>query len=172
MSGLATSKNMTSSLGTVVLHVALASACLVRAHPAAAEQIPAAEAPKGEVPGRHALRRVTGHSLDEHVRLLTQRLDLDARQQAALRTLLVSQHEQVKQIWADVSMPAADHVSATRAITDRTGDQIRAMLTDEQKAKFGAAHPRRDAEKSAHPDVDYWLRLTSPRAAKDAKTAN
>jgi protein CpxP len=170
MSGLATSKNLTSRLGTVVLHLALATACLVCAHPAAAEQIPAAEGRKAEAPERHALGRVTGHSLEEHVRLLTKRLDLGARQQAELRTLLVSQREQVKQIWADVSMPAADRVGATRAITDRTGDQIRAMLTDEQKAKFSAAHPRRDAENSAHPDVDYWLRLTSPRTAKDAKS--
>jgi len=48
-------------------------------------------------------------------------------------------------VWNDTSLAAANRVSATRIISDRTADRIRAILTEEQKAKYNKARKPRAA---------------------------
>jgi hypothetical protein len=112
----------------------------------------------------HAQRHAPKNSLEDRVKLLTKELDLDAKQQAELRKLLEGQRDQVKKVWDDTSLPAANRVGATQAISDRTGDAIRSMLNEEQKKKYNSAKPPRDAtEGSPRPDVEYWM---NPAKAK------
>jgi hypothetical protein len=98
--------------------------------------------------------------------LLARSLDLDASQQARLRELLESQRQQLRQLWADPGVSGTDRVGPTLAIFDRTRDQIRAMLTDEQKKKYPAAAPR-ELTAPAQADPEHWLRLMQPASGSD-----
>src|SRR3954469_6792221 len=65
-------------------------------------------------------------SLDRRVSLLTAELDLDAHQQSEVRRILEGQRDAVLKVWNDNSTPAANRVNATKTISERTADQIRA----------------------------------------------
>lgn len=96
--------------------------------------------------------------------MLSKGLDLDARQQDELRNILRNQAEQLRRVRADPAIPGADRMGAMRAILDRTGDRIRAMLNDEQRLKYQAARPALGAETAQRPDVEHWMQLTRPKA--------
>jgi hypothetical protein len=105
--------------------------------------------------------------LEDRVRTLSHALDLDARQQSELRKALVSQREEVRRIWGDASMPAANRISATRAISDKTEDRIRALLNDEQKNKYNPPRqPREAAADSAEPTVEDWMNAGKPKSTR------
>jgi hypothetical protein len=188
MSGQAKRTNMTWRPGKSVLRLALASTWLAFAHAAAAEQAsavapkkedptvegpapegPTVTVPRAEMPRRHARRGATTHGIEERVRLLARGLDLDAKQQAELRRLLESQRDQIKRVWADGSIPAEDHVGATRAILETTRERIRAMLNDEQRKKYPAARSPRDPS-PGQPDVEQWMRLTQPKPGQGTES--
>jgi len=98
-------------------------------------------------------------ALEQRITLLTAELGLDAQQQAQVRRILEDQREQVMTVWNDSSLPAANRVSATRVIGDRTADRIRAILTEEQKAKYHQARkPREPGENSPSPSVEEWMK--------------
>ena len=127
--------------------------CCLAAH--AATEVQAAS---GEPQARRASHQHSGHTLEDRVRILTQWLNLDAMQQTELRKVLQGQREQVKSLWSDTSVPAAYRISATQAISDKTGDQIRELLNEEQKKKFNPPRPPRDATAaSARPNVEDWM---------------
>jgi len=103
-------------------------------------------------------------ALEQRVTLLAAELSLDAQQQAQVRRILEDQREQVMRVWNDSSLPAANRVSATRVIGDRTADRIRAILTEEQKAKYYQAPKPRDAgENSASPSVEEWMKAAAAK---------
>lgn len=103
-------------------------------------------------------------AVEQRVALLAAELNLDARQQAEVRKVLEDQRRQVMKVWNDTAVPAAYRVSATRAISDRTGDRIRALLNEEQKAKYNPPRkPREPMEGSATPSVEDWMKATSPK---------
>ena len=54
----------------------------------------------------------------------------------ALRKVLEGQREQVQRIWTEGSVSGAERVAATRELNRRVADQIRAILTDEQRRKY------------------------------------
>lgn len=131
----------------------------------AANAVTEVQGASGESHARGAAHQHSGHTLDDRVRILTQWLGLDATQQNELRKVLEGQREQVRSLWSDTSVPAAYRISATQAISDRTGDQIRAMLNEEQKKKFNPPRPPRDeTAASARPNVEDWM--DAPNAGK------
>jgi len=100
--------------------------------------------------------------LEQRITLLTAELSLDAQQQAQVRRILEDQREQVMAVWNDSSLPAASRVSATRVIGDRTADRIRAILTEEQKAKYHKARkPREPGENPPSPSVEAWMKAAA-----------
>jgi hypothetical protein len=120
----------------------------------------APDAPPSTRPApRHATPRpAAGSALDERVRLLAKELDLDAAQQAGVKRILEEQRAQVVRVWSDTSVPAAQRVNATQAISNRTADQIRALLNDEQKKKFSAPRqPRDPSEVTPGTSVEDWM---------------
>jgi hypothetical protein len=133
---------------------------------AAANAVTEVQGVSGEPQARGAARQHSGHTLEDRIRILTQWLNLDATQQAELRKVLEGQREQVRSLWSDTSVPAAYRISATQAISDKTGDQIRALLNEEQKKKFNPPRPPRDAD-SARPNVEDWM--NAPNANKQRK---
>lgn len=142
--------------GTSALALALAVGGLVGAQVSADVQPSTAKAASTQAP----LHR-KGLSLEDHVNILTKALDLDVKQQAELRRLLENQREQIRNLWDDTSVPPADRVNATRVISNRTADRIRAMLNDEQKKKYNPPpQPHEAAPDSSSRTVDEWMKAT------------
>ena len=120
--------------------------------PATASVPPAATAPHPE------------SALQRRVTLLAVELGLDAQQQSAVGRILEDQRRQVMNVWNDASVPAAYRVNATRTISDRTGDRIRALLTDAQKEKYNKPRkPRQAPADTPALSVEDWMKATSPR---------
>ena len=80
--------------------------------------------------------------LDRRIALLARELDLDAAQKLKVRAVLEGQREQILRVWQDESLPGALRVARTQAISERTEDGIRALLTDAQRQKY--LKPRTD----------------------------
>src|SRR5258708_4312770 len=81
-------------------------------------------------------------SLDERVHLVAKELDLDANQQARLKSILLAQRAEVTKAWNDPSVPAAVRIATTQAISEKTAERIRGVLNDEQRGKYAKAHQR------------------------------
>jgi Spy/CpxP family protein refolding chaperone len=153
--------NASRWIGRPVQHfvLALAAGGIISARAATDGQDPA-----GDVPHHQTRRHHRGHSLDDRVGALSRALDLDPKQQSELRKVLEGQREQVMKVWNDTSVPAAYRVAATRAISDKTADQIRELLTDEQKKKYNPPkQPREAAHGSSTASVEPWM---SPAKAR------
>jgi len=147
---------------SLTLVFVLASACLGAVHAADDAEDSAGGAPSRPVP-RHA---AAGSSLEGRVQVLSKFLDLDVTQQSELRKVLENQREQVRKVWSDSSVPAAYHVGATRAISDKTADQIRALLNEEQRKKYNPPRqPREAAADSTKRSVEDWMNATRPKPA-------
>jgi hypothetical protein len=138
-----------------------ATACayaLVMLQSDAAAEPAAADGQAGSAPMQHE------SALAQRVTLLSAELGLSAQQQAQVRRILEDQREQVMRVWNDSSLAAANRVSATRTIGDRTADRIRAILTEEQKAKYHHARkPRGAEENSASPSVEEWMKAAAEK---------
>jgi hypothetical protein len=111
----------------------------------------------------HAQHRVY-MSLDERIAAYTRELKLDAKQQSQLRALLLQQRKRVLEVWDDTSLPAAQRIHATRAIGDATADNIRAMLTEEQRRKYNPPRPpRNNTAQPGAPTVADWINAATAR---------
>ena len=109
-----------------------------------------------------ATRHRVGSSLEDRVRTLTKALDLDARQQAELKKVLEAQRDEVTRIWDDESMPPANRVVATQAVSDTTADRIRALLNDQQKKKY--TPPKQPHEPASDGrSVEEWMDAANPK---------
>lgn len=131
--------------------------------PASAGSAPAAaNAPQAAAAKPATSMQQRQPALDQRIALMTAELGLDEQQQATLRRILVNQRLQIMKLWSDTSMPPASRVGATRVISNQTGDQIRAMLTDEQKAKYN--QPRKPHDASNDPgarSVEDWMKAAN-----------
>jgi len=101
-------------------------------------------------------RRARRGGLDHRVALLTSALDLDARQQTALRKVLLDQRAQVQRIWSDESLPSANRVALTKAASRQAADRIRALLTPEQRKKYDPPQAG-PAPAVANAHVEDWM---------------
>ena len=101
-------------------------------------------------------------ALEQRITLMSTELGLDERQRGELRKILINQRMQIMRLWSDTSVPAASRVGATRVISEQTGDQIRALLNEEQKVKYN--HPRKPRDATADPNarsVEDWMNAAS-----------
>jgi Spy/CpxP family protein refolding chaperone len=101
--------------------------------------------------------RVPGSQLEDRVKMFAKALDLDASQQSQLRKILLGQRETVRKIWRDPSLSPAERAPATRAANERTGDEIREILNDEQRQKYNTAVPAVAADQADQRRVEQWL---------------
>ncbi len=110
---------------------------------------------------RHVVRhRSAALALDDRVQLMAKELDLDATQQAELKGILLNQRAQVLEVWNNSSVPAALRISATQAISEQTGDRIRAMLTDAQREKYIKSRPHDTPVGAPGSDLQKWMTAT------------
>jgi hypothetical protein len=107
------------------------------------------------VPGRHVHRRASASSIDSRVKLLTTELKLTPQQQQSVRKILEDQRQQVARTWSDATVPSAVRVKTTQSIGDHTADQIRALLTDEQRSRY--IKPRQPGTGATKADAEQWM---------------
>ena len=108
-------------------------------------------------PAHPPTSRVPGSQLEDRVKMFAKALDLDASQQSQLRKILLGQRETVRKIWRDPSLSPAERAPATRAANERTGDEIREILNDEQRQKYNTAVPAVAADQADQRRVEQWL---------------
>ena len=129
----------------------------------AAEEI---SGPGTETAPPHAARQHSRQppvsTLDQRMQLLTKELDLDARQQESVRTILLLQRAQVIKAWSDSSVPAAIRVSALQGISEGTAERIRSVLTDAQREKYLKWRPHETPVGAPGGDVEKWMKLAQP----------
>ena len=115
--------------------------------------------------GQRPVASVASHRrtpLERRVQLLAAELDLDAVQQVKVRALLEGQREQVQRVWSNTATPPAVRVNNTQVIGERTADQIRALLTEEQRKKYNLSHQRESAE-VGKVSVETWMNATQAK---------
>jgi hypothetical protein len=100
-------------------------------------------------------RARVGGSLQHRVDVLSKALQLDARQRSQLLTILESQRQTVNMIWSDPALLPAERTPATRALQERTANQIRDILSEEQKQRYNPPKPQGVAPPS--PNVADWM---------------
>lgn len=83
--------------------------------------------------GRHGMGR---QSVDDHVKMLAEKLNLTEDQQARVKSILVGQHQQMRAIMDDSSLSQEDKKSKMHSLRDATHSKIRDILNDDQKQKF------------------------------------
>jgi hypothetical protein len=136
----------TMAIGAIVIPaIGSASSADVGASPAAG----ASPAPRAAAHAR------AGRSLEHRVDVLSKALQLDARQRAELLTILDNQRAAVAGIWHNPGLLPAERTPATRAVEERTADQIRAILSDEQKKLFNPPKPH--GTESPASNVADWM---------------
>ena len=94
--------------------------------------------------------------------LMTKELNLDARQQDSIRTLLLLQRSEMIKAWSDPSVPAAVRISAVQGISERTADRIRSVLTDAQREKYIKWRPHETPVGAPGGDVEKWMKPAQP----------
>ena len=146
-----------STWGRTALGCALALGGVVVTHAADEEQAPAVAVPAHPAPRSHAHRTV-GATLDNRVQLMAKELDLDASQQAALKSILLTQRAEVAKVWNDPSVPATVRVATTQAVSEKTVERIRAILNEEQREKYIKDHRRDVPVGTPGSDVQKWMK--------------
>ena len=129
---------------------------------AAAED--AAVTPSSGKPFRASGRVRTGGTLQHRVDVLSKALQLDARQRTELLAILERQRQAVSKIWSDPAMLPAERTPATMALQERTANQIRAILSEEQKKLYNPPKPQ--GAETPPPNVEEWMRKQTRTQAR------
>lgn len=96
--------------------------------------------------------------LEWRVSTLAKALDLNEAQQAQLRTVLEWQRQQVRKVWNDSAVPPDYRVTVAHAISDRTAEQIRGLLNEQQRNKYKLPRqPRPAAAGEGQRTVEDWM---------------
>jgi len=121
----------------------LLAACLF-AMAALAQQNPPAQ-PSGD--DHHGGRMDMSHdmgvghdmgSVDDHLKKLTEKLNLTADQQTKVKAILEGQHQEMQTVMKDKSLSMDDKHAKMKTMHDSAHAKVRELLTDEQKTKFDA----------------------------------
>jgi hypothetical protein len=158
---------MTARTANVAASLTIAMALLLLASSTPAQDRPAPPeaqaAPDVAGSGPHAgeagagarangLSARSGQGIERRVRSMTRALNLNLGQQRQLRAILIDQREQTRKLAGNASMSPEDRIGALRAVNQETARQIRSMLDDDQKRKYGAqSSPSQPAVGGADP---------------------
>ncbi|HKF00787.1 MAG TPA: hypothetical protein VKB49_00690 [Candidatus Sulfotelmatobacter sp.] len=111
---------------TLTVLVVLATALFLTGQTATAPQTP----PQG-----HEAMGSTG-SPEAHLQMLSEKLNLTEDQKAKLKPILEDQAEQLRSLRNDTSLTPEQKAAKKKAIHESTHDQINAVLTPDQQARF------------------------------------
>lgn len=111
----------------------LAILVLSAAGPAFAQTSQQSQAP---APDKHAGMHHNGESVDQHLQMLSEKLNLTDDQKAKLKPILQNQMQQMKAVHEDSSLSPEQKQAKLKSIHESLHDQINAVLTPEQQTKF------------------------------------
>ena len=84
---------------------------------------------------------------DDHLRILSQKLDLTADQQAKIKPALQSLQDASEKLMQNGSLSHDEKLAGMRAERERADKKIREVLNDEQKKKLD------ELEQGSHPEL-------------------
>lgn len=142
----------------IALLCAGTAAALVPAHAA-----PGQEAPVPAAVARSPVRNGAVPTLDRRLQAMTRELGLDSGQQAKIRQTLESQRSAVRMIWVNPAVPPAERAAATQAQTERTGDDIRAVLNDDQRKIYNRSRNDNQLPTGDKRSVEQWMDAAQAR---------
>lgn len=87
-------------------------------------------------PDKHAGMHHNGESADQHLQMLSEKLNLTDDQKATLKPILQDQMLQMKAAREDSSLSQEQKRTKMKSIHESLHDQINAVLTPDQQAKF------------------------------------
>lgn len=80
--------------------------------------------------------RMGRENVDDHVKMLTEKLNLSDDQQAKVKSILTDSHQQMQAIRGDSSLSQDDRRSKMRSLREATNSKVRDVLNDDQKKQF------------------------------------
>jgi Spy/CpxP family protein refolding chaperone len=92
--------------------------------------------PQASTPDKHAGMHQKGQSAEQHLQMLSEKLNLTDDQKAKLKPILQDQMQQMKAVREDSSLSEDQRRAKMKSIHESLHDQINAVLTPEQQAKF------------------------------------
>ena len=114
-------------------------------------------------PARPTPRGHRRPSIDDRVKVLARSLDLNEAQQSAVKKILEQRQQETLRLRLDPSVSGDARIDRFRAIQDNTVQQIRAILTDEQRKKYDPLAVRRIQPAPDQRSVEDWLKATTPK---------
>ena len=118
---------MSNSRWSILTIIVFLAAGLAFAQPSQESQTPTPD----KHPGLHH-----EESADQHLQMLSEKLNLTDDQKAKLRPILQDQMLQMKAVREDSSLSEEQKRAKMKSIHESSHDQINAVLTPEQQAKF------------------------------------
>ena len=95
------------------------------------------QAPQTSTPqSQGATAQSNAKSPEQHLQMLSEKLNLTSDQQAKLKPILEDQAQQMKAVHDDTSLSQEQKRAKMKAMHESLHDQINAVLTTEQQAKF------------------------------------
>lgn len=92
--------------------------------------------PQASTADKHAGMHQKGESAEQHLQMLSEKLNLTDDQKAKLKPILQDQMQQMKAVREDSSLSEDQRRTKMKSIHESLHDQINAVLTPEQQAKF------------------------------------
>jgi len=92
--------------------------------------------PQAPPPDKHAGMHHSGESADQHLQMLSEKLNLTDDQKAKVKPILQDQLQQMKAVREDSSLSEEQRQAKMKSIHESLHNQINAVLTPEQQAKF------------------------------------
>jgi hypothetical protein len=118
--------------------------------------------PEGQPSSPDTQRRVRRNpTLDEQLKILTDRLSLDATQQGMVKIILEHRQSELLDVYKNQSLSAVDRFNAMKEVHERANDRISHLLNPEQSKKF-------DLMRHHTPPPQNPTRSNSPPSARSA----
>jgi hypothetical protein len=138
----------------------LALACLLAGNATVRAADEGAATPDAAPPVTQPRRKAPAR---DPVAAFAKRLGLDAKQEAQVRKLLALQQAQTRKVWSDPAIAPDDRVGAVKAISAKTIEQIRALLTDEQMQNYIQPLPPGRRPTDPGTSVQDWMHAMTPK---------
>ncbi|MGH9521037.1 MAG: hypothetical protein ACRD3E_00745 [Terriglobales bacterium] len=99
--------------------------------------------------------RISYPTPETRAKNLAELLDLSSEQKSRVLALFVEQDAKAKNLWSDASITGPARDQKIDALRDATVQQVRAVLTAEQRAKYDALAPPNPAPTKPHLEPDF-----------------
>jgi len=92
--------------------------------------------PAQNAPATHEHGAMGPMTPEDHLKMLTEKLNLTEDQQAKLRPIFEDQSKQMKAIHEDTSLAPADRQAKMKELHESSNEKVNAILTPDQQAKW------------------------------------